>query len=195
MQKIFQYDNDKCQVELSVPEILLVKEFAALLDSKRNICKQDKTGKLKLRAFREFTYIWLAIDWNSIYRDYMEQDRHVESLKDSELTQEEYEDPVFRAACRKYVEIQEATRSIRALRAAQTTVDRFIIYFDTVNPTERDELTGKPIFKVKDIMAEVTQLSKVIDELQTLEDHVKKSITAQSELRAGATEGFIPKGL
>ena len=44
-------------------------------------------------------------------------------------------------------------------------------------------------------MAEVTQLSKVIDELQTLEDHVKKSITAQSELRAGATEGFIPKGL
>lgn len=59
MQKIFQYDNDKCQVELSVPEILLVKEFAALLNSKRNICKQDKTGKLKLRAFREF-YIYLA---------------------------------------------------------------------------------------------------------------------------------------
>ena len=41
-----------------------------------------------LRAFREFKYIWLAIDWESFYRDYSEQDRHQESLKDANLTEE-----------------------------------------------------------------------------------------------------------
>ena len=76
-----------------------------------------------------------------------------------------------------------------------TAIESQVYYLLHIDLQERDPLTGKPIFKVKDIMAEVTQLSKVIDELQTLEDHVKKSITAQSELRAGATEGFIPKGL
>lgn len=195
MQKIFQYDNVKCQVELNIPEILLIREFAALLDVKRNICKADKTGKLKLRAFREFTYIWLAIDWNSIYRDYIEYDRHVESLKDSGLTDEEYNDPIFREACRKYIALQESTRSIRMLRAAQSTIDKFIIYFQTVNPTERDDTTGKPIFKVKDIMAEIASLSKVNDELTILEGQVKKEISETSTLRAGATEGYIPKGL
>lgn len=195
MQKIFQYDNVKCQVELNIPEILLIREFAALLDEKRNICKTDKTGKLKLRAFREFTYMWLAIDWNSIYRDYLEYDRHVESLKDSRLADEEYNDPIFREACRKYVSIQESTRSIRMLKAAQSTIDKFIIYFETVNPTERDDNTGKPIFKVKDIMAEIGSLSKVNDELKILEGQVKKEISEQSTLRAGATEGYMPKGL
>jgi len=72
------------------------------MDNKRNICKEDKTGKLKHRAFREFQYIWLAIDWNSIYKDYLEQDKHEEALKDSKLTEDEFNDPAFREACRKY---------------------------------------------------------------------------------------------
>jgi hypothetical protein len=55
-----------------------------------------------LRAFREFTYIWLAIDWNSLYKDYSIPERHKEALKDGEITEEEWEDPTFRAACRKY---------------------------------------------------------------------------------------------
>jgi hypothetical protein len=50
----------------------LVKEFAKLMDNDRNKCKEDPTGELGLRAFREFTYIWLALDWKSIYADYTE---------------------------------------------------------------------------------------------------------------------------
>jgi hypothetical protein len=72
MQNIFQYDNVSSKVELNVPEILLVREFAALMDNARNKSKLDPEGKFKLRAFREFTYIWLAIDWKSVYADYPE---------------------------------------------------------------------------------------------------------------------------
>ena len=55
------------------------------------------------------------------------------------------------------------------LSAAQGTVDKFVDYFDHIDPEERDDNTGKPIYKVKDIMAEISSLSKVYDELKTLE--------------------------
>jgi hypothetical protein len=83
IQNIFQYDSRLNRVELDMPEILLVKEFAALVKYERNICKEDPKGIKCLRAFREFTYIWLALDWKSPYADIPEQDRHHEALLDS----------------------------------------------------------------------------------------------------------------
>ncbi len=191
-QNIFQYDNVSNRIDLNIPEILLVKEFAELMKCERNICKEDPKGVYGLRAFREFTYIWLAIDWKSIYADYTEQERHREALRDAGITEEEFNNPEFRAACRKYRAIQESNRSIKLLQAAQNTVDKFIDYFNNVDPEERDPLTGKPIFKVKDLMAEISSLSKVHDELTALEGMVKKELSEQSSIRAGAVEGFMP---
>lgn len=192
MQDIFQYNNLNNKVELNIPEILLVREFAELIKPDRNVCKEDKTGLKGLKAFREFTYIYLAICWKSPYSDYSEQERHKEALNDSGLTEEEFNNPEFRAACRKYRALQESTRSIKLLKAAQNTVDKFIDYFNNVDPEERDPLTGKPIFKVKDLIAEISNLSKVNDELNTLENMVKKELQEASIIRGGAVEGFTP---
>ena len=192
MIKVFQYDNVTGKVELNTPEILLIREFAALMDIKRNKCKEDPEGKYKLRAFREFTYIYLAIDWMSPYRDYYEQDRHQEALRDANITEEEFNNPEFRAACRKYRALQDETRSIKLLKAAQNTVDRFIDYFNnTVDLDERDQ-QGKPIFKTKDVMAEIANLHKVHEELVILESQVKKEISETSSIRAGAVDGYHP---
>lgn len=194
INKIFQYDGVNNRIELNVPEILLVREFARLMDKDRNITKEDPQGKYSLRAFREFTYIWLAIDWQSIYSDYIEQDRHNEALRDSGLTEEEFNNPEFRAACRKYREIQESNRSIRLLRAAQITADKFVNYFMNIDPEERDEETNKPVYKVKDIMTEISNLSKVNEELKILESQCKKDLAESSQLRGGVSDGFIPAG-
>lgn len=194
INKIFQYDGVNNRIELNVPEILLVREFARLMDKDRNITKEDPQGKYSLRAFKEFTYIWLAIDWQSIYSDYMEQDRHNEALRDSGLTEEEFNNPEFRAACRKYREIQESNRSIRLLRAAQITADKFVNYFMNIDPEERDVETNKPIYKVKDIMTEISNLSKVSEELKILESQCKKDLAESSQLRGGVSDGFIPTG-
>ncbi len=193
MLHIFQYNNGNGKIELEKPEILLVKEFAELMNNERNKCKEDKTGERHLRAFKEFTYIWLALDWQSLYVNYSEQERHQEALKDSGLSEEEFNDPKFRAACRKYRALQESNRSIRMLHAAQKTVDKFTDYFETIDPQERDTQTGKPIYKVKDIMSEISQLSKVNEELKILEGQVKKELAEDSKLRGGAIEGFTPQ--
>ena len=192
MIKVFQYDNVTGKVELNTPEILLIREFAALMDIKRNKCKEDPEGKYKLRAFREFTYIYLAIDWMSPYRDYYEQDRHQEALRDANITEEEFNNPEFRAACRKYRALQDETRSIKLLKAAQNVIDKFVDYFNNIDVEERDEQSGKPIYKTKDIMAEISSLHKVHEELVILESQVKKEMSETSSIRAGAVEGFMP---
>lgn len=192
IQDIFVYNNEFNRIELNTPEILLIKEFKDLLSPDRNKCKEDPNGSMGLRAFREFTYIWLAICWKSIYSEYDEQERHLESLKDANLTEEEFNNPEFRAACRKFKQIQESNLSIKMLKAAQETVNKFIEYFNSVDPLERDEMTGKPVYKVKDIMAELSSLGKVHDELIDLESRVKKEMAEKSTIRGGAIEGYEP---
>ena len=192
MLHIFQYDQVNDKLELNRPEILLIKEFAALMDNKRNICPEDKTGKEHLRAYKEFTYIYLALDWQSFYSDYSEQERHQAALKDSGLTEEQFNNPEFRAACRKFKAIQESNKSIRLLHSANSMVDKFIDYFENADPMERDEQTGKPIYKVKDIQAEMKNLIDVHSTMVELENQVKKQITEKSSIRGGATEGYTP---
>ena len=80
----------------------------------------------------------------------------------------------------------------KLLKAAYNTVDKFIDYFNNVDPEERDQTTGKPIFKVKDIMSEISNLSKVHEELKVLEGLVKKELTETTSLRGNVSEDFDP---
>lgn len=192
MNNFFDYNNATGQVTLNGPDLLLVSEFKQLMDPERNKCKLDPTGEQHLRAFREFQYIYLAIHWLSPYKDYDEQTRHQEALKDANITEEEFNNPEFRAACRKFRNLQESHRSLKLLQAAQTTADNLMDYFNTiVDFTSRKE-DGTPIYKTKDVIAEISQLHKVHEELQILEAQVKKEISETSSIRGGATDGYQP---
>lgn len=180
--KFFLFDNVNNEVVVNEPEILLVKEFADLWDVKRNKTKSDTKGTKRTRAYRELVYIWLMCDWASPYSDYTEQERHQECLKDANLTEEEWNDPTFRAACRKYRELQNSSRSLKLIKAAQGTVDKITDYFDTIDLMERDEVSGKPIYKVKDVMNEMSNVSSIIEQLKTLEILYKKEQEAESGL-------------
>ena len=75
------------------------------------------------------------------------------------------------------------------------TIERikfFIDYFNTIVDLSERDVNGKPIFKTKDIIAEISSLSKVQDELNTLESMVKKEIAETSQLRGGYEDGFTP---
>ena len=183
--------NSNNSIVINEPEVLLIKEFSALWDNARNKTKNDKTGQKKTRAYRELTYIWLMSDWGSPYSDYAERERHEEAIKDAGLTEEEWNDPVFRAACRKYRELQDSSRSLKLIKSAQGVVDKITDYFDTLDIQERDAVTGKPIFKTKDIMAELSNVSTVVEQLATLEILYKKEQEAASGLMGDVTTGFM----
>ena len=108
------------------------------------------------------------------------------------MTDEEFNNPEFRAACRKFKAIQESNKSIRLLHSANSMVDKFIDYFENADPMERDEQTGKPIYKVKDIQAEMKNLIDVHSTMVELENQVKKQVEAQTSLRGNVSRDFDP---
>lgn len=189
--KFFLFDNSDNSVIVNEPEVLLIREFAALWSNDRNKTKQDPKGISKSRAYRELTYIWLMCDWSSPYSDYTEQERHREALKDSGLSEEEWTDPTFRAACRKYRELQNSSRSLKLIKSAQGVVDKITDYFNTLDIQERDAVTGKPIFKTKDVMSELSDVSKVVEQLKTLEFLYKKEQEAENGLMGNVETGFM----
>ena len=111
---VFNYDSLNKQLEINEPEIFLVREFKVLLE-------RDKE-----RAFKELTYIFLALDYKSIYSQYTEYERHEEALSDSGITEEMFNDPLFREACRKYRSLQDSNKSIKLLNAARNAADQFV---------------------------------------------------------------------
>lgn len=183
------YDNTKKEVVINEPDVLLIKEFATLWDNERNITKKDLTGKNKTKAFREFTYIYCAIDWNSPYSKYSEQERHENALLDGGLTQEEFDDEIFRQACRKYKAVQENSKIGKLLQAQKNMVDRMTVYFDTLDFDERDAVTGKPIYKMKDVLDEMSKTGKALDNIAMLEESYKKEQEKESSLRGGREGG------
>jgi hypothetical protein len=183
--KFFTYDKINAKLSLNKDEILLVKEFATLINKSRSKYKNDRL------AFKEFTYIYLFFDWESPFFNFMEQDRHLSALDSSGLTEEEFGDPDFRAACRKYDEIQNSGLSIRLLRAAMASVETVIHYLQNVDVSERDPATNKPIVKTKDLIAEIKGCKDLIISLQSLEKQVKQDLEEESTLRGDVEEGFF----
>ena len=189
MIKLFSYDNMKKEVVINEADVLLIKEFADLWTNERNVTKKDPDGKKKTKAFREFTYIYCAIDWNSPYSKYSEQERHEEALRDGGLTLEEFDDEVFRCACRKYKLIQETSKIGKLLQSQKNMVDRMTIYFDTLDFDERDPLTNKPIYKMKDVLDEMSKTGKALENIEILEESYKKEQEKESSLRGGRIGG------
>ena len=189
--KFFLYDNVNGDVTINDEAILTVREFAALMDIERNKTKNDKTGKKKERAFKEFKYMYLFIDGQSPYFQFPEQDRHLESLLDSGLTPEEYEDSLFKEACRKYDKLQNSSLEVRLLKAAMAAVENQINYLENVDLSERDPATGKPIFKSKDLIAEIKGCKDIIVSLRDLELQVKKGENSETKLRGDVEQGLF----
>ena len=188
---IWDYNQKTGRACLVTADLVLIEEFKKLLEPSRNKCKEDSSGLEHLRADREFTYIYLAIDWKSPYANYSNQEKHEAALKDAHITEEEWNNPEFRAACRKYVALQDSNRYVRLLQAAQEVTDKIIDYFHNVDLQEQDE-QGKYLIKVKDVQAAMKEAAAQIETLKQIESLVKKEISEQSTIRAGATEGFIP---
>ena len=188
---IWDYNQKTGRACLVTADLVLIEEFKKLLEPSRNKCNEDPSGLEHIRADREFTYIYLAIDWKSPYSNYSNQEKHEAALKDAHITEEEWNNPEFRAACRKYVSLQDSNRYVRLLQAAQEVTDKIIDYFHNVDLQEQDE-QGKYLVKVKDVQAAMKEAADQIETLKQIESLVKKEVMEQSQIRGGAVEGFMP---
>ena len=191
MIKFFSYDSSKNEIIVNEPEILLVKEFADLWTNERNVTPEDKDGHLKTRGFRELIYIYMAIDWGAPGSKDTPANRHKQAMEASQLTEEEFEDPVFKAACNKYRELQDASSTVGPMiQMFRNKLHEIKLFIESIDYNERTE-SGAPVFKVKDTLDAMQQLSKVMASIKMLEAEYKEEIQEASGLRGDATPGMF----
>jgi hypothetical protein len=166
----FLFENNKLSLNREV--ILLIEEFAKLWEQDRNKTSSDKKGENRILTFKEFTYMYLRYDWESPYKAFSDKDRHETSLSDSGLTEDQVIDPDFRAACKKYQQIQD-TRMLKLLNGMYKTVDELTLFLSTVDLQERD-MDGRPIFNAKQISDTLAGVGKTVTSLETVEAIVRK---------------------
>ena len=189
MIKFFAYDSSKNEIIINEPEILLVKEFADLWTNERNKTKDDPDGHLKTRGFRELIYIYMAIDWGAPGSKDTPENRHQQALEASQLTEEEFNDPVFKAACEKYRELQDASSTIGPMiQMLRNKLYEIKLFIESIDYNERTD-TGMPIFKVKETFDAMQQLSKVMVSLKQLEAEYKEEQDEISGLRGDTAPG------
>lgn len=192
MVDIFLYENTTGSLKINTYEILLVKEFETLWDVERNKCEEDPKGVLRLRAWKEFKYIWLFADWKSPYQQYLEMEKHNAAMEDSGLTEDEWKDPDFRAAMRKYMEIIDSSRILSLIKTAFRTLEKMRVSLDNIDLDERDLVSNKPIWKAKDILESIGSIGVMADRLKELELNYKKDLIATNKkLRGDVEPGFM----
>jgi len=188
---IFIFDNTTNRIFINEHTILLVKEFKDLWNVERNKCKEDPTGELRLRAYKEFTYLYLYLDWKSIYHKYLEQEKKEAALIDSGLTEEELQDEVFKTAVDKYREIQDSDRILSLIKTAYRTLYKTEVFLDNIDFNNDVDEMGKPIFTPANVMKDIAGIAKMRKELQTLEEEYKSGLKAQSKIRADQDPGVF----
>ena len=119
--EFFVFDDVNNTLRINEYPILLIKEFKALWDKNRNKCKEDKSGNERVKAFKEFTYIYLMLDFKSPYYKYLEQEKHEAALLDSGLTEEDLKNPEFIDAYNKYQEILDSDPILSLIKTAYRT--------------------------------------------------------------------------
>lgn len=186
---IFVYDNGINKLRIDEHSILLVKEFADLWDPKRNKTKEDPKGLDRTRAYREFTYIYLMLDFKSVYFMYNEQDKSEAAKIDAGLADEELEDELFLAAYRKYNEIVESDSILSLIKVAHRTLYKTQVFLDSIDFTETTD-DGKPLYKPSDVVKDIESIAKSRNSLISLELDHKKGLGEKSKVRGDNTPGF-----
>lgn len=188
--KYFTVDKSTGSLDIKDSRILLIREFKALLENGRNKTETDKTGEIKERAQKEFTFMFLYLDWESPYFKYSEEDRQQAAFDDSELTEEQMNDSLFIEACQKYNELQDKIQELRLLKGCMLTIENIIYYLEHVDVNERNPNDGKPIYKTKDVIMEIKNARELIKTVRDLEKEVKEGASDESSVRGNLELGY-----
>lgn len=199
MITFFAYDINENKITVNEPEIFLVKEFADLWTNERNICEEDPTGTKKLRGFKEILYIYMAIDWRAPGSKDTPANRHKEALKASGLTEDDFDsnrvpkDPLLKAACQRYQELQLLSSSVGSLiETYQNEIHKIKTFVANIDYNERND-SGMPIFKVKDTLEQMQSLTKAMTAMEILQAKFKEEQEEASGLRGDHQIGMFDR--
>ena len=154
--------------------------------------------KHKKAAKAQYAYIYHMCDPRSSYSNLPLDKREKEVVKDfitdgltnnGSYTRSEF----VEAAMAKYKLLTE-TPSSRLLKSAKNTLNKTAEYFDSVDYTEVDEVTGLAKYDINKVVSALEKIEKLVKSIKRLEIEVGKDLAALTERnRGGVTSGIIEK--
>ena len=132
----------------------------------------------------ELAFVYFTVDHRSPFSVYEWEQRIIE-VKNSIFGEKKKWKPSAKvlAACNKYDKLIE-TSSVRLLKAARNSIVKLEKYFQDIDLHLMDD-NGRPIFHAKDLMANLSNMGKVVDGLTKLEEIVRKEEQAANTNRGG----------
>ena len=132
----------------------------------------------------ELAFVYFMVDHRSPFSIYDWEQRIIE-VKNSIFGEKKKFTPSSKVlgACDKYEKLIE-TSAVRLLKSARTSIVKLEKYFRDIDLHLMDD-HGKPIFHAKDLIANLSNMGKVVDGLTRLEDIVKKEEQAANSNRGG----------
>jgi len=217
--ELFVLDPITHLVDINKEWISTIKELKVLLKRDKG-SEGDTQARLKLQATREFTFIYHYCDYGSKFINYPEKDLRANALRNAELDPnlDVTKDLELWAAIAKYKELQDTPglRLLRELRQGLHTAEASArtIRIDletrlanfaaaTVEEEEDEEEQGKGRYKkpkddklekIKnrlDMLGDITtKLPKLMDQIDALEEKVKKQLSDENTMRGGHEKGY-----
>ena len=75
------------------------------------------------------------------------------------------------------------------IKTAYRTLYKTQVFLDSIDFTEIDEM-GKPLYKPKDVMLDISTIGKMRISLKELEEQYKNELSTDSDVRGGVELGF-----
>ena len=128
---------------------------------------------------QELSAVYFYSDHRSPYTVYDEEERTNRISQDLKVKFT----PKLKEGINKYKELSE-TSAVKLLKSARTSVTKLEKYFRTIDLQLIDD-NGKPIYHAKDLIANLSNMSKVINGLEELEELVQKHEQKDNPNRGG----------
>lgn len=188
--RLFEIDNDTYEIRLNKPWIGLVPEFAAILKRDRG-SPGDSKGEKKVRARKEFTFIYFFCDFGSPIRDWEDAERRKEALYYAGLTEKDIkDDKVVATAIDRYQELLlKGSRSIRTYRSLLKTLDALDEYFELLDFKSKDK-KGELLNAPEKVAMSIERMDKVYTAVKNFEKRVDEELKNEGTgIRGTATLG------
>lgn len=191
--RLFEIDPDTQLVSLNKPWIQLIPEFNELLKRDKG-SKGDYRGDKKLKATKEFTFIYHMVDFGSPLRDWNEDEKFKESLRYAELEESDIDEKVLIAKKHYHSLFLKAARSLRTYKSMLKAVDGMDLYFENLDFTQKDkkgELVNDPI----SVANTIAKMDNVYTAIKNFEKRVEDELKSESTgIRGTAELGDIEEG-
>jgi hypothetical protein len=176
------------EVELNKEWMQLIPEFKNLLAADKG-SKGDADGRKKLKARKQFAYIYFMVDFKSPIFSWELSERHEEAIRYTDLTEMDVNLPLVRRAYEEYQKLQyKAARSLKTLENAYKALDSLDNYLGGIDFKEKDK-QGKLLHNPKEVGSNISQLNKMFDELDKFEKRVHEQLKESTTIRGQATLG------